>query len=341
MRRMGHVPALDGLRGIAIALVMLAHGFSLGGGVLGVDLFFVLSGFLITTILLEEHESRGCVSLRDFFRRRAARLLPALIVMLGILTIAALVIRGPAAAGRITIHDVVAIGYASNIALVVDPSAVSIYLKHLWSLAAEEQFYAVWPIVLVGMLRWAPRSLQMLLVVATTASVLDLYLFPWSAAHRYTGPDTHASPILLGCLAAVMRARGTRVTASMGATAFAGAAVIAVAASSTGTGIPLYPIFAAFCAVGVLHVAETETSRTSRLLTRRELVWLGGISYSLYLWHFPLLLPGGAPWLSYPVAVWLAIISTTFVERPLIRRYRRRRETLGANTPPVAAKALS
>jgi peptidoglycan/LPS O-acetylase OafA/YrhL len=158
-RALGYRPALDGVRGIAIALVVGFHAFGWpGAGTLGVDLFFVLSGFLITAILIEEHGRTGTISIRGFYRRRARRLLPALFAMLTpyllLAGVAVLVGQGStvflALAGALT--------YTSNIIVAVDPSAVPAGLIHLWSLAAEEQFYLIWPLLLLSLLRFGIRG---------------------------------------------------------------------------------------------------------------------------------------------------------------------------------------
>src|SRR4051812_42278396 len=170
--KLGHVPALDGLRGIAIAIVVGYHafGFPLGGW-LGVDLFFVLSGFLITTLLLEEHDRTGRVSLRAFYVRRARRLLPALGAVLALIAVV-----GPLYYSPGLLASIVASGlYAANIVrgfgqsdfLNATPAA------HLWSLAQEEQFYVLWPIALIWFRRrLTERRLMSLLAAGFIALVL-------------------------------------------------------------------------------------------------------------------------------------------------------------------------
>jgi peptidoglycan/LPS O-acetylase OafA/YrhL len=182
---LGYRPALDGVRALAIACVVLSHtiGFPVTGYI-GVDVFFVLSGFLITTLLLEEHARRGTVSLGDFYRRRALRLLPALFALLGVflaVSIAAVLIRG-GSLDRALFGVVAGTGYFTNLALAAGPPtepAMPGELRHLWSLAIEEQFYFVWPVVL-------------------------LVIFDGATAERIGyGTDTHGTPILVGCVLAV------------------------------------------------------------------------------------------------------------------------------------------
>src|SRR5919198_6163322 len=145
-RRLGHRPALDGIRGVAIAAVVAQHAFGIPtAGYLGVDLFFVLSGFLITTLLLEEHAESGAISLRAFYRRRALRLLPALFVAISVLLLVELVL---AATGRGHLRReatgaLFGVAYVTDFARVYSSRVHAHTLDHLWSLAVEEQFYIV------------------------------------------------------------------------------------------------------------------------------------------------------------------------------------------------------
>src|SRR4051794_30070266 len=173
-QRLGYLPALDGVRGIAIALVVSFHAFGWPrSGTLGVDLFFVLSGFLITTLLLEEHRRSGRIRIRAFYARRAWRLLPALIALLVpflLLAGAALLFRG-AVPSSLLLGIGAALTYTSNLVVASDISAVPAALVHLWSLAAEGQFYVVWPLMVLvvlrrGGFRLLGRTLVVLLAIA-------------------------------------------------------------------------------------------------------------------------------------------------------------------------------
>src|SRR5262249_25897924 len=144
--RLGYRPALDGVRALAITGVVLAHAYRWPpGGGFGVDLFFVLSGFLITTLLLEEHAAHGRISLVDFYRRRAFRLLPALYTLL-LVYLAIVVVRGEFTEWFRPLSALAAFFYATNL---VEATGWGIDgpVRHLWSLAAEEQFYFVWPLL--------------------------------------------------------------------------------------------------------------------------------------------------------------------------------------------------
>jgi peptidoglycan/LPS O-acetylase OafA/YrhL len=218
MRKLGHVPALDALRGIAIALVLGGHAaYLIPGGGLGVDLFFVLSGFLITSLLLNEWHERGRVNLIAFYRRRALRLLPALVVMLGVycLVVSFLTLIGQHpkdTPGRVLLGSLLGLAYATNLADLAGGLPVGA-LSHLWSLAQEEQFYLLWPPILLLALgfRLSPRRLMLALAVLATASATAqtaLWLNGASIHRIWLGPDTHAYPLLFGCIAGVAFTHG-------------------------------------------------------------------------------------------------------------------------------------
>ena len=220
IRRLGPVPALDGLRGVAVLLVMVSHspvvvpneiaGIVLSdyvqGGFLGVDLFFVLSGFLITALLLREQSNHGGVRFRSFYGRRALRLLPALYVLL---VVHALYAR---AAGLSWPNEVMtikwALVYASNWQIVYHFFTIASGLGHLWSLAIEEQFYLVWPAVLILFLgiRRNGRMVTVVLVGAIALIAVHRYLI-WSGGGNlltlYIRTDTRADSLLVGALLSV------------------------------------------------------------------------------------------------------------------------------------------
>jgi peptidoglycan/LPS O-acetylase OafA/YrhL len=323
VQRLGRVPALDGVRGIAILLVVAVHatGYPRGGH-LGVDLFFVLSGFLITTLLLEERANTGRISLRRFYARRARRLLPALALLL--LTYLAI----DAAKGHNGLRTVALAGlYFGNAVQAlsnVNPLAHS-GLEHLWSLAEEEQFYLIWPLVLpfVAMRR---RPLRALILVLALLAVYRLGLGLLGASHHrlYNGPDTHADGLLAGAAIAFLRQRQTGLAVS-GSLAAVGLAVGVGAATlrepSAAWDVFGLPFAEAACAV-VLVAALTLPAWTA-VASWSPLRWFGRISYSLYLWHYMLIWAFG--WQLRPVAALLAVVvayaSTRWIEEP-IRRYR-------------------
>jgi peptidoglycan/LPS O-acetylase OafA/YrhL len=321
--RLGYVPALDGLRGVAILGVLGVHLFGLSGGFYGVDLFFVLSGFLITTLLLEEHDRTGRVSLRAFYIRRARRLMPALCAVLVLIAVVGPLYYSPA-----LLASIVASGlYAANI---VRGFGTSDFLNatpaaHLWSLAQEEQFYVLWPVALLSLHRRLTERRLMTLLAAGFV-LLVLYRAGLAAAgagwHRiYYAPDTHMDGLVLGCLVACARRRGlTTVPALAGCAAFA----LVVAAFALGAqtvpwsvgGMPVVEIAAA-----ALVLAALSPGPVSLALSARPLVWIGALSYSLYLWQIPAMWLTGWDdrWGALALAAALTLVSYYVIERPFRR----------------------
>ena len=288
MKRLGHVPALDGLRGIAIAAVCANHFFGLLGGYFGVDLFFVLSGFLITTLLLEERDERGSISLRNFYVRRARRLFPALAALLVMALICVLVLPGSRV--PVTAHSFLFGGfYLANIARAFqhpDPLSGTPFAP-LWSLAQEEQFYVVWPVLLIGLLRLRRDTIaKILLTLFFALFVYQLGLVAHGAtwSRLYYGPDTRLGGLVIGCFAAVVRREGGRLPARVGwgAAVFVLGAMIGVAGTlqSDVFGSPLVEL-----CCGALVVAALEPGLLGRVLSLRWLTPVGRVSYSLYLWQ--------------------------------------------------------
>jgi len=295
---LGYRPALDGLRGVAIAAVVLFHtGGLVPAGYLGVDLFFVLSGFLITTLLLSEHGGLGGVSLRAFYRRRAARLLPGLYCLLAVFTGGAilLALRGEVALGDELFGVVAGLAYFANLALMGEPASQSMpeELRHLWSLAAEEQFYLLWPPALLIVLRGGVR-LAAALVAAGAALMalraLDLYLEGASFERLAFGVDTRSVSILLGCLLALALAARPDVPSLYGRRLEVPALAALVGLFLVDFGRLTFAgpllVFALASAVVVARALDS-SSALATALSGRGLVFLGRISYSLYLWHVP------------------------------------------------------
>jgi peptidoglycan/LPS O-acetylase OafA/YrhL len=366
--RLGYQPALDGLRGVAIALVVGFHAFRWpADGALGVDLFFVLSGFLITSLLLEEHHASGRVSLRGFYVRRVHRLYPALVVLL-----LALVSISLAGAGIPSLHSPMAVGvasaltYTSNAVVAAGPAHVPASMVHLWSLAAEEQFYVVWPLLLVILLRW--RRLRpvvmglLVLLLAAVAYRMRLVLDGESVGRLYYGPDTHADSLLVGCLVACgfhasclpralsasPKVRLAVGTASLG---LLGAASIFLTEGAMGTAYrtQLLPTGVALLAGALIASLVAGGSMLARALSMSPLVGLGRISYSLYLWHLPILVAVAGVERAFDVrtvaavavSVIVAVLSRRFVELRFLRR--RTAEAVPQNraTSPATVVAYS
>src|SRR3954452_6670592 len=224
--RLGYIPGLDGLRGIAVIAVLLFHGGVTWatGGFLGVDMFFVLSGFLITSLLLEERWRTGTIGLSHFWSRRARRLLPALLLLLAAMAAYATWVPTDTPLGALRRDVLATLAYVSNWHFILDGgsyfarNAPPSPLRHTWSLAIEEQFYVLWPLLFIAVARGKHRltKLAVFIGVGIAASIGAMaYLYhPGADSSRvYYGTDTRAHVILIGCglavlLSGVARQRG-------------------------------------------------------------------------------------------------------------------------------------
>jgi peptidoglycan/LPS O-acetylase OafA/YrhL len=305
--RLRHLPGLDGLRGLAVLAVVGYHAelSFLPGGFLGVELFFVVSGFLITSLLLAERRDHGRVCIRRFWARRARRLLPALAVVLA--TVAVVVrLWLPDEVSRTRGGLLAAVGYVTNWELVwtgqsyFETVGRPPLLQHLWSLAVEEQYYLVWPLVVAGLMALGGRRLlAVACVVGAVASTALMWALvdPVDPSRVYYGTDTRAGGLLLGgLLAMTMVAVRTprpapsarRLVDVLGAVALSAVLAAFVRASEFDTGLyhSGFLGFAAITAV-VVFAASTPGTVLGRALGAAPLVWVGVRSYGLYLWHWP------------------------------------------------------
>jgi peptidoglycan/LPS O-acetylase OafA/YrhL len=311
--RLEHRPALDGLRGIAILLVVGGHAHWLPGpsSRAGVNLFFALSGFLITALLLDEAERRGRVSLPAFYGRRARRLLPALTVYLC-----------AAAAFVGVVATLPALLYAENWAMVVNggaPGPTSI----AWSLSVEEQFYLAWPLVVVAGARWGRLPWLVAVVGIVAAPVLRLLLWHGGAGwwRVYYGTGTRADVLLWGCLLALAVKRYGPSPWLRWALVPGAAAVAACCFAPQWWSVLLDP---ALIGVGEGAVIAATLAGAGRWLAAPVLRWFGQRSYALYLWHYVLVVEAHAGrlpmWAAVGVALLLAEGSWRLVESPFLRR---------------------
>jgi peptidoglycan/LPS O-acetylase OafA/YrhL len=278
---------LDGVRGLAILLVVAAHvGLPLRwGGMSGVTLFFVLSGYLITSLLIREWDRFGSISLWRFWGRRALRLLPALFLLLVLVPVLLLATHDR----RLSTYPEAAVASALYIGnwLRVHQGVDLGVLNHLWSLSVEEQFYVVWPLLFVAILTWFRR--RALTVVLTLAALATCYSV-WSLG-SYITTETNAFALLLGvCLAfglAEIQRRGWELPRPSPLAPFAVmVAVSAFPGHGTATDETLFrPLGVLYALVGVWLVATAALGGHSRLVGSRVLVFFGTISYALYLWH--------------------------------------------------------
>lgn len=344
-------PGLDGVRALAVLAVLGFHESLswLPGGFLGVDVFFVLSGFLITDILAAKFGRDGAVGLRTFWQRRARRLLPALGLMLLTVTAAVTVLEPsqrntlpPALLGAVTYTSNwwQAFAHVSYFGLYGPPPV----FQHLWSLAVEEQFYLIWPLLLTVVLLFVRnRALRVLIAWVAAAGSASLMFAIYVPGHDpslvYYGTDTHASALLIGAalaltwpLAKVAAAAG-KLRLTFDILGAIGLLVLSLAAwhfSGADSFVYPYGMVIAALAAGGLVLAAAAPGRIATLLSWTPLRWLGIRSYGIYLWHWPVIAitvgidPRGATTLGARVIdalvpIGLAAASWYWLEEPILR----------------------
>lgn len=285
---MRHRPALDGLRALAVLAVVANHtGASVfAGGYLGVDVFFVLSGFLITTLLLLERESADAVRLRDFYARRALRLYPALLLTVGLGTM--LVVVGTIRGGAFGLHVLHSLTYVQDLAINFGWLHELGPLNHTWSLAIEEHFYLLWPPLLLVLYRWRGRAAVAIgsLVGALLCWLIMLAVFAPSSsptAAVYYRPDARSAGLLLGCALAARPFRLPPWTA----TAAIAAIVLGLAAAPIANVMAVYALWMPliWLATSTFIAARDDSSVAARLISWPPLVAIGVVSYGIYLFH--------------------------------------------------------
>jgi peptidoglycan/LPS O-acetylase OafA/YrhL len=358
-----HVNSLDGVRGVAVLTVMLYHARVAGfrGGFLGVDIFFVLSGFLITGLLFREWKQASSVNLRRFYLRRALRLLPALLALLVLTLVFPRVFIPRLEDGqspRLWWAALASISYASNWVRAFDLTDMN-FLGHTWSLGIEEQFYTLWPLGLLIMLRAGNRRVATISVICLgILGSAVLRAVRWdgreSLLRDYYSLETRLDSLLVGCLLALLLSwelvpRTGRWKTAIRAAATAAVVVLAVMinrAEYAGPATYHWLLFvAALCAgIVLLHLIHSPSRAMEAVLTLPALVWLGRISYGIYLWHSPIQtgVLGEARMLRFgltgplriviPFAVTIAVAAASFylLERPILRANTKRTQRIAA-----------
>lgn len=357
-----HVAALDGLRGVAVAAVVAYHirPSWVPGGYLGVDLFFVLSGYLITSLLLDERARSGGVDLLAFAGRRLRRLLPAVLVVVVVVVVHEWRWGDLAQVEQARRHALGTLGYVANWVFIADGDSYFAdvagppLLRHVWSLAIEEQFYVLWPLTVLVAAKLAGRR-----GVAAVALVAAVASMGWMAvlynvdepSRAYFGTDSRIFEPLIGALGAVLlplgaaKPRWIGPIGTVGGLAWIGAVFVVDDAWSG-----FYLGGAALLGVASLAWiwAATQDGRAARLLGARPLVGLGVISYGVYLWHWPILWMvrrgggsgGGADVVVVALTLAVSIASYLLIERP-IRRSGPADRLLGQRWRPVGAAAVA
>jgi len=354
-RGIRHIPAIDGLRAIAVIAVMLYHlGFNwIPGGFLGVDLFFVISGYVITRLLLDSIQRSGGLDLRGFYFARARRLLPALIFM--VITTALFVgVWAPEAIKRFISDLPYALTGTINWALVArhtdyfESIGRPPLLQHTWSLAVETQFYLVWPLILLLVLkRFGKKSIPRAALAIAMFSGAALFILSMrldvsnvqSVSHVYFGTDTHSIGLFLGAALAVswipqnlttnIAQRAQDFIDGIGVFGLLGLLACFLFINETNASLyrlafPLAGIFGCAIIISLVHPA----SRFAPLLSTPAILWIGQRSYAIYLWHWiifqvtrPSVDLAGSPWALYALRILivfaLADISLRWVELPI------------------------
>lgn len=363
--RLNYLPALDGMRACAVLAVMLFHGGipHMDGGFMGVDAFFVLSGFLITSLLIGEWRQALTIKLGAFWVRRARRLLPALLLMLLFVAFFAAVIVPKGTYGALRLDAWATLLYVSNWHFILvnsnyfNETSASSPLLHTWSLAVEEQFYVIWPLVVLGVLHFT-RSLRALFALCCAAAIGSalwmhhVYQGGLNTNRAYLGTDTRSQCLFIGCALAVglvlvtqrsheegrlakgelwrpKTSAGRLWCGTLGVAGAAGAVTLWVLTTSTST----FPYSGGFFLIGlsvasvVLSAVAAPRSIVPRMLSWAPVRYVGRISYGLYIWHWPIFI-----WLDHTrtglygyelfafrvlVTFAVSVVSFHLVERPI------------------------
>lgn len=344
-----YMPGLDGVRAVAVIAIIIYHLNPqwLSGGFLGVDTFFVISGYLITSLLLTEYHNTGKIELMSFWLRRVKRLIPAvLFLVMGVIVLS--LIFMPTEIQKVRADSIAAIFYVSNWWYIMqnvdyfEQFAVQ-PLKHLWSLAIEEQFYLVFPIVLLSLLSFirrlkSIRIIFLILLVISMIAMMVLYVPNENVARVYFGTDTRIQTLLMGVLLALvwppfqLKAKVKRQMRTMIDTAgVVGLAILFICFKfvSETNSILYYGGFFLISMVTLLVIASSvhPSGYFAKFLGNKVFTFIGSRSYSLYLWHYPIIVlihhqfvQGQIPPLVYVVEILLMVLmaefSYKFIEQP-------------------------
>ena len=352
-----HMPGLDGVRAVAVTAVLIFHANPdwLPGGFLGVDVFFTLSGFLITSLLLAELDRTGAVRFGRFYVRRARRLLPALFLVLIATALLAITVAQDAAL-RVREDVIASTFYVNNWWYVAhgtdyfEATGRPPLLQHLWSLSVEEQFYLIWPLLMYGL--WRIGKVRGVRIGAALGAIASTALMTYfavrdgmpdlsSTARVYFGTDTHAMTLLVGAVLATMwrpqrfaerlTGRGRAFMSVVGALSLV--ALVAIFWFTGPDSAALYRggfLVVGLVSAGVIAASAVTGTVFATVLGHQPLRWLGERSYGIYLWHWPIFMvlrPGvdldldGWPVqvLRFALTFAAAELSYRFVEMPIRR----------------------
>ncbi|SNT13712.1 Peptidoglycan/LPS O-acetylase OafA/YrhL, contains acyltransferase and SGNH-hydrolase domains [Micrococcales bacterium KH10] len=338
---------IEGLRAVAIGMVLVFHAAPkyLPGGFIGVDIFFVISGFLITSLLIREVQRTGTISLRDFYARRARRLLPAATLVLAFSAIVVWFVL-PITQRRTFGGDIISAGVSLVNWRLADRSVDYLAegtgaspVQHYWSLAVEEQFYVIWPllillaVVLARHFKWQVRA-----SLAVGIAIVAVPSFIWSVLYSPSNPEvayfvttTRLWELGIGAAVALAAPWWPKLPRWFAQVLFFGGIVTLVVAGFVIDASTVWPGFAASAPVlGTAAIIVggyvVGTSASAAVLTNKPMVWIGSISYSLYLWHWPMLIGAAGIWgelrireavLVTLVSIIPAYLSLKLVENPI------------------------
>jgi len=349
--KLGYRPELDGLRGISILLIYIHHLYPplVRGGFLGVDIFFVLSGFLITSLLVEEWNRKGLISLKDFYIRRALRLMPAVFLLIFITATLALIVLDKRIATETYQGIWLTLSYLSNWFYAFGYFSPNNPLGITWSLAIEEQFYLTWPLLLSLALRFKLGRRWILYILALFIALISLHRkilaehYGPSILRLYYASDTRADTLLMGCLLGLLVSwnllpHNKKLEISVKSLAAVGVIFLGyLVGTKSWVCLMLYQrggyTLVALSIAAILTVVIICPPKFALLVLKfPPLVWIGRISYGLYLWHWPI------RWFIYPkealpaseqlvavvvLSLLLTGLSYHFVEKPFLRLKKR------------------
>lgn len=352
--RLGNRPPLTGIRALALSTVLIYHSDfkTLPGAWVAIQIFFVLSGFLITAMLSSEGMRNGTVSLKRFYSRRAVRLVPPLVLTVALLAVYAALVHVADASTRLWGDSAAAMFYYADYRQAFGHAPFFGYLAQTWSLSVEEQFYVIWSILLVAAVAVHRRRLAYAFAgVGIVASVADRLWQVYSAAHFYTPKDvaftrvyyafdTRADALFLGCLLGLLASDGylqqwkpwairTLTAAAVASTAVLIWTLLEAPLFKENVAVWWLPLSTVASAVVIIYFVMCPAGIASRLVGIGILVFIGDLSYTVYLLHFGVYLAitqGGTHWSYWPtfllrlaVIFGIAIASWYLIEKPLSR----------------------